>query len=96
MARNFKNEKKDDRNLYELVEGRIKIIQQGIKTLYMGSDDMTGDLIHGIGKNIYFLKDILFDLLIDKKSSRDILDFPPAYLAMDLPQEVEEVIGRNR
>lgn len=76
--KDFKNEKKDDRKLYELIEGRIKVVQQVMKTLYMGSDEITGNLIHGAGQNIYFLKEVFFDLLIDKRPAKDILDFPPS------------------
>lgn len=85
----------ENRKLYELIEGRIKIVQQGIRTLYLGSDEITGNLIHGIGQNIYFLKDVFFDLLIDRRSAQDILDFPPAHLATDLPKDVEDSIGKG-
>ncbi len=69
-----KSEKNHDRKLYELIEGRIKIIQQGIKSLYLGSDEITADLIHGLSKNIYYLKDIMHDLLFDEKTAKEILE----------------------
>ena len=82
-----------NRKLYKLIEERTKIIQQGMKTLYMGSDEVTRNIIHGISQNIYFLKNVFSDLLIDKRSAQDILDFPPAHLATDLPKDVEKIIG---
>jgi hypothetical protein len=38
------------------------------------SDEITADLIHGMRKQIYYLRNILFDLLFAGKPAKKILD----------------------
>ena len=71
--RTQKKIKNPNRQLYEHIDERVKLIQQGLKGLYLGSDETSGELIHGLSKGIYYLKDIMSDLLFDEKTAKEIL-----------------------
>lgn len=64
----------ENQKLYRHIEERMKPIQQGLKSLYLGSDEISGDLIHGLRKSIYHLEDIMRDLLFDEWPAKKILE----------------------
>jgi len=68
-----KEKENENRELYEHLKGRIKLMHQGLKSLYLGSDEASADVIHGVGRSLYYLEDIFFDLLFDEKSAKEVL-----------------------
>ncbi len=64
----------ENRKLLSHIEERMKLMHEGLESLYMRSDETTADLIHGVRKHLYLLKGIFFDLLIDEMPARKILE----------------------
>ena len=68
------NENKNQKLLVH-VDERIDLIHQSLKTLYFGEQDhIRADIIHGMRKQVCYLRDILFDLLFDGEPAGKILE----------------------
>jgi hypothetical protein len=64
----------ENKKLLTHIEERMELIHQGLKSLYLGSDEITMNTIHGLRKNIYYLKYIFLDLLLDEWPAKKILE----------------------
>jgi len=70
----------EGKQLYGQLESGIKIMQRGLQSLYaspvegLGASEIRMDLIHGLVKAVHSLKGVLFGLLIDEKTPKEILE----------------------
>ncbi len=57
------------------IDEKIDSLHQCLKVLYFGEHDHTrADIIHGMRKEVCYLRDILFDLLFDGRLAGKILE----------------------
>lgn len=69
----WRPQEKPHQKLLVHVDEKMKLIHQGLQSLYMGSDKSSADVIHGVRMQVYYLRDIFFDLLFDEKPAKEIL-----------------------
>ena len=69
-----KTTRSENRKLLSHIEEGMKRTHEALGSLYLSSDETTADLIHGIRKEVYYLRGIFFDLLFDECSAKEILE----------------------
>jgi hypothetical protein len=62
-----------DKKLLDDINDRMGYIHGCLETLYKGTDGGRADIIHNVRKEIFDLDEILSDLILDGKTSKEIL-----------------------
>ena len=77
MGKENKKREDENRKLYEIIAGRMEEMHRELLLLCIyprgNLDEGTAKVIYGIRKNLWHLKNILFDLLLDQIKPKAIL-----------------------
>jgi hypothetical protein len=85
-----KKTENESQKLYEIFEERMAGIHKQLANLYCPipsinaiNDEGTANVVHGVRRNLWYLQDILIDLLIEEEKPKQILRYlkdPPSFI----------------